>query len=252
MSTTARSTATSSGCGASSAGRRGVQRDRDALRRRVSLWRGLGERRRSAGRAGLAPAPDPRGQHLRASPSSPQHLLSRQLPHQPDRAPARAGALGNGDDRAPLSSIPERARQPALIVIGQDTGARLRVYAPTGQRIADSWTGVEPTYSLGDPVDEPWYRVFARWLDNGFDALVWAERPPLYVPPPTDTLETWPETLAAMRSGTPAVVLRRAPDGRPMSPRRSGSATAAPASCFRRSTPATCAMRCAASAARCC
>ena len=114
-----------------------------------------------------------------------------------------------------LASIPERARQPALIVLGQDTGARLRIYAPSGQRIADSWTGVEPTYSLGDPVDEPWYRVFARWLDNGFDTLVWAERPPLYVPPTTDTLETWPETLTAMRSGLPAVVLRRAPDGTP-------------------------------------
>jgi two-component system sensor histidine kinase ChvG len=84
-----------------------------------------------------------------------------------------------------LSAIPESARLPTLVKLGQDSRARLRVYGRDGNLAVDSWTGVQPTYSLRDPTDEPWYREVARWLDNGFDAIVRAERPPLYPPPPT-------------------------------------------------------------------
>ena len=114
-----------------------------------------------------------------------------------------------------LSAIPEGARAPILVRLGQDSRARLRIYGPDGNLAADSWTGVQPTYSLRDPTDDPWYRDAARWLDNGFDAIVGAERPPLYVPPAVDTLSAWPEAVTAMRSNGPAEMLRRAPDGTP-------------------------------------
>jgi two-component system sensor histidine kinase ChvG len=114
-----------------------------------------------------------------------------------------------------LSAIPESARQPILVRLGQDSRARLRIYGRDGNVAADSWIGVPPTYSLRDPEDEPWYREAARWLDNGFDAIVRAERPPLYVPPAIDRLSAWPEVAAAMRGGGPVVMLRRAPDGTP-------------------------------------
>jgi two-component system sensor histidine kinase ChvG len=114
-----------------------------------------------------------------------------------------------------LSAIPEDARAPILVRLGQDSRARLRIYRRDGTLAVDSWTGVRPTYSLRDPTDEPWYREVARWLDNGFDAIVRAQRPPLYVPSPVDTLAVWPEAAMALNSNAPTEMLRRAPDGTP-------------------------------------
>jgi two-component system, OmpR family, sensor histidine kinase ChvG len=114
-----------------------------------------------------------------------------------------------------LSAIPKDARQPILVRLGRDSRSRLRVYGQSGAREADSWSGVPPTYELRDPTVEPWYREAARWLDNGFDAIVGAARPPLFVPPAQDRLAAWPEAASAMRTGTSTIMLRRAPDGTP-------------------------------------
>src|SRR4051812_42975178 len=114
-----------------------------------------------------------------------------------------------------LSAIPPGARQPILVRLGQDSGTRLRIYGPAGARLVDSWAGVRPTYTLRDPAIENWYHKVAGWLDNGFDAIVRAQRPPLYTPPAADRLAAWPEAAAALRSGGPISMLRRAPDGTP-------------------------------------
>jgi two-component system sensor histidine kinase ChvG len=114
-----------------------------------------------------------------------------------------------------LSAVPQAARQPILVRLGQDSRARLRIYGQDGRVAADSWLGAQPTYSLRDPAEDPWYREVARWLDNGFDAIVGAKRPPLFVPPAVDTPSAWPEAAAALRGGGPETTLRRAPDGTP-------------------------------------
>jgi two-component system, OmpR family, sensor histidine kinase ChvG len=114
-----------------------------------------------------------------------------------------------------LAALPQGARQPILIRLGADSRSRLRIYGASGQREADSWFGVPPTYELRDPTIEPWYREVARWLDNGFDAIVGAARPPLFVPPTVDRLSAWPEAVRAMRTGGSTIMLRRAPDGTP-------------------------------------
>jgi two-component system, OmpR family, sensor histidine kinase ChvG len=114
-----------------------------------------------------------------------------------------------------LSAIPKEARQPILVRLGQDSRARLRVYGRSGALEADSWTGAPPTYQLRDPALEPWYLEGARWLDNGFDAIVGAARPPLFVPPTRDRLAAWPEAVRALRTGEPTIMLRRVPDGTP-------------------------------------
>ena len=114
-----------------------------------------------------------------------------------------------------MAAVPPAAREPILIRLGQDSGTRLRLYAPAGQRVADSWNGVRPTYTLRDPNIEPWYRDFAVWLDNAFDRLVGTPAPPDYVPRASDVLADWPEAQAALRSGQPQPLLRRAPDGTP-------------------------------------
>ena len=114
-----------------------------------------------------------------------------------------------------MAAVPPGAREPILVRLGQDSGTRLRLFAPGGERLADSWHGVRPTYTLRDPGAEPWYRDFAVWLDNAFDRLVGAPSPPDYVPRAGDTLADWPEAQAALRSPGVQPLLRRAPDGTP-------------------------------------
>jgi two-component system sensor histidine kinase ChvG len=114
-----------------------------------------------------------------------------------------------------LAAVPPAAREPIMVRLGQDSGTRLRLYAPDGRKVADSWDGAPPTYTLRDPNIEPWYRDLAVWLDNAFDRLVGSPAPPDYVPRASDLLADWPEAQAALRSGRPQPLLRRAPDGTP-------------------------------------
>jgi two-component system sensor histidine kinase ChvG len=112
-----------------------------------------------------------------------------------------------------LGAIPERYRQPILVRLGQDSRTRLRIYGRDGAKLADSWAGAPPTYELRDPATEAWYRGIARALDNGFDAIVGASRPPFLTPPAVDRLDAWPEARTALATGRPVSELRRAPEG---------------------------------------
>ena len=114
-----------------------------------------------------------------------------------------------------IAVAPPVERQPLLVQLGRDSGVRLRVYAADGGRIADSWDGATPTYELRDPAAEPWYRGVARALDNGFDAIVGASRPPRFFPPSEDRLPAWPEARDALQRRAITTELRRAPDGTP-------------------------------------
>ncbi|HVQ08321.1 MAG TPA: ATP-binding protein [Allosphingosinicella sp.] len=114
-----------------------------------------------------------------------------------------------------LAALPAGQREPILIRLGRDSGTRLRLYAPGGARVADSWHNATPTYTLRDPSIQPWYRDVALWLDNGFDTIVGAPPPPEFVPPVRDVLSAWPEAQQTLRTGAPAPMLRRAPDGTP-------------------------------------
>jgi two-component system sensor histidine kinase ChvG len=114
-----------------------------------------------------------------------------------------------------LSAVPAERRQPILVRLGRDSGTRLRVYGAGGALTGDSWRGATPTYALRDPTTEAWYRGVARWLDNGFDAIVGERSPPLFVPPARDVLSAWPEAVRAQRGGGPTTIVRRAPDGTP-------------------------------------
>ncbi|MDP8995033.1 MAG: sensor N-terminal transmembrane domain-containing protein, partial [Pseudomonadota bacterium] len=114
-----------------------------------------------------------------------------------------------------LAAAAPETRQPLLIRLGQDSGTRLRVYAATGEKRADSWNGGPPTYEVRDPRGEPWIRDVARALDNALDAIVGAPRPPLFTPPEVDRLEAWPEAQAALARGNTVAELRRAPEGTP-------------------------------------
>ncbi|MFN3389306.1 MAG: ATP-binding protein [Allosphingosinicella sp.] len=106
-------------------------------------------------------------------------------------------------------------RRVLLRRLGQESGVRLRLYAPTGERRMDSWDGAPPTYELRDPAEEPLRKNIARLLDNVFDAIVAERRPPDFTPPEVDSLAAWPEAEQALGTGETRTMLRRAPEGTP-------------------------------------
>jgi two-component system, OmpR family, sensor histidine kinase ChvG len=114
-----------------------------------------------------------------------------------------------------LALLPPASRQPAMIQLGQDSRTRLRLYDSSGAKLADSWQGAPPTYEMRDPDTEPWYRGIARALDNGFDAIVGARRPPVFEEPGRDRLESWAEARTALVRRAATTEVRRAPEGTP-------------------------------------
>ena len=114
-----------------------------------------------------------------------------------------------------LAAAPPEARPALLTQMGQTSGTRLRVYAASGEPIADSWANAPATYELRDPEAEPWTKDAARILDNIIDAIVGAERPPPYIPAEDETLAAWPEAQVALARGRTYTTLRQAPEGTP-------------------------------------
>ena len=114
-----------------------------------------------------------------------------------------------------IAVAPREVHQPLLVQLGKDSRTRLRLYAPTGEKRADSWIGAPPTYELRDPQNDSWNRELARALDNAFDAIVGARQPEEFVPPAVDRLHSWPEARTAQWRGTTITELRRAPEGTP-------------------------------------
>ncbi len=114
--------------------------------------------------------------------------------------------------RALDAAAPEN-RAALLLRMGQDAGARLRVYQADGTRLADSWDGAPPTYEMRDPEEEPLLRQVGLVIDNIFDTVVGASQPPPLDPTAEDRLATWPEAQAALTRGETVTELRRAPEG---------------------------------------
>jgi two-component system sensor histidine kinase ChvG len=115
-----------------------------------------------------------------------------------------------------LDAMPERDRPAAMARFGERSGTRLRLYAPGGALIADSWLVEGPNYALRDPDEEAWQRQVARAMDRAIDFVVDAPSLPRFAEPATDRAAAWPELVAASTSGQPEVRLSLAPDRTPM------------------------------------
>lgn len=131
-----------------------------------------------------------------------------------------SGAMSNAEIGVRIVArslaVAEPREEAALLrVVGRDSRTRLRIYGADGSKRMDSWDGATPTYDLRDPAGEPWRKDVARLLDNGFDAIVGAPDPPLFVPPAEDRLEAWPEAAEAFRTRGSTKLLRRAAEGTP-------------------------------------
>jgi two-component system sensor histidine kinase ChvG len=79
-----------------------------------------------------------------------------------------------------FAHVPENRMPLEAGRIGHAIGARIRVVAPDGRLMADSWTGQAPNIIIGDPAEEGWQRRAAALLDDGIDAIVRARAIPRF------------------------------------------------------------------------
>ena len=108
-------------------------------------------------------------------------------------------------------------RRLALIRrIGSEQDLRLRLFAPDGKLIADSFKLGPPSYRLIDPASEPWYQDVARMLDRGMDYLLGAPEIPAYHNPAEADASAWPELSAALARGQTLISHQAAPDQTPV------------------------------------
>jgi two-component system sensor histidine kinase ChvG len=117
---------------------------------------------------------------------------------------------------AAISSAPQSQRSATLASMAKATRSRIRVYAPDGRLIDDSWRSTGPTYELRNPATQGWTKTIARSLDRGFNTLVGAKPLDDYVEPSTDRLGMWSEAVEALRSGSLVSRVRNAPDLTPV------------------------------------
>jgi len=117
--------------------------------------------------------------------------------------------------QAILAAGPED-REAILATISKSTGSRLRLFAPDGKLLADSWRLTGPTYQLKDPSTQSWTKDVARSLDRGFNVLVGAKPLDEFIEPAVDRLQSWPEAVRAKSTGQAVTALRNAPDLTPV------------------------------------
>ncbi len=106
----------------------------------------------------------------------------------------------------------QRAR--AIDGLGLARGARLRLYAGDGARLADNWQNPRnPRFIVEDPQAFGWRRASAKTIDRVLDAVLGFRDLPAYAEPAADAAARWPEIAVARTGGQPATGLRRARDG---------------------------------------
>lgn len=115
-----------------------------------------------------------------------------------------------------LVATPVENRPALASRISRINRSRIRVYAPDGHVIVDSWRTTGPTYHLRDPSSEPLRKHAARFLDQMIDLFALAPKLPEYTEPATDRRDAWPEARQALASSEIARALRNAPDRTPM------------------------------------
>ena len=114
-----------------------------------------------------------------------------------------------------LGDRPAPDRAAAVAGMGLARGARLRLYAETGARLADNWQSPRnPRFVVEDPAAYGWRRAAAKAIDRVLDAVLGFRDLPAYAEGPGDRASGWPEIARAQQRGGPVTDLRRARDGR--------------------------------------
>ncbi len=117
---------------------------------------------------------------------------------------------------AGLAATPPRERAQMLARIGADQRLRLRLYAPDGKLLLDSFRIAGPSFVLNDPLDDPWYLNAARLLDRSMNWVLGSPPIPDYREPAVDAANNWPELANASRTHATVVMERTAQDESPV------------------------------------
>lgn len=115
-----------------------------------------------------------------------------------------------------LAAAPAAERAAILARVGSDQRLRLRLFAPDGKLLLDSFKLGGASFVLNDPSDDPWYQNAARQLDRSMNWILGSEPIPPYFEPAADSSAKWPEIAQASRSRATIVMERAAPDESPV------------------------------------
>ena len=94
--------------------------------------------------------------------------------------------------------------------------ARLRLYAPDGTKIIDSFALAKPTYQFVDPETEPLRKDAARLLDRTIESFVFSAQIPDFNEPSRDIAAAWPEITTAQNTARAVSSVSLAPDRTPV------------------------------------
>jgi two-component system sensor histidine kinase ChvG len=107
-------------------------------------------------------------------------------------------------------------RDRLILGFARDTGARLRLYDPSGKLLADTREMGSRNAILVDPDKEGWGQDAARFLDAVIDTVVGAQRPPLFRERSGDRGLDWPDVRVARDPAIAHATVWRAPDRTPV------------------------------------
>ncbi len=115
-----------------------------------------------------------------------------------------------------LSSGEAQHRDALVRQFSNHLDARLRLYAPDGTKVIDSFALAKPTYEFVDPDAEPFRKDVARILDRTIESVVFSAQIPDFSEPANDIVGEWPELLAAKNAGNAISSVSLAPDRTPV------------------------------------
>ena len=113
-----------------------------------------------------------------------------------------------------VTDLPPTARAGSILRLGMERGTRVRLYAGSGERLADNWLNPKtPRFVIEDPAAYGWRRSSAKAIDRALDAVLGFRTLSPYVEPAVDTASLWPELARSSTAAQPITDLRRANDG---------------------------------------
>ena len=115
-----------------------------------------------------------------------------------------------------LSAGDARHKNALIRKFSDHLGARLRLYAPDGTKIIDSFALAKPNYEFVDPEMEPLRKDIARLLDRTIESLVFSAPISNFSEPAQDVASEWPELVAARDEPQAVSSVSLAPDRTPV------------------------------------
>ncbi|MEQ8741978.1 ATP-binding protein [Parasphingorhabdus sp.] len=115
-----------------------------------------------------------------------------------------------------LSAADTQDKDRLVRQFSRHLGARLRLYAPDGTKIIDSFALAKPTYQFIDPESEPLRKDAARLLDQTIESIVFSAPIPNFSEPAKDVTDAWPELVKTRDASGAVSSVSLAPDRTPV------------------------------------